>query len=264
VELRGDDGVLELRTRQLPEHQWFRSADRVVATAGGFELAGRVDRIVKLEEKRVSLDDVERLLLTSGLVVKARALVLDRARPILAVAAMPSPAGWALEEQGKRCLVDRLREHLRLAAQVEVLPRSWRFIDPWPVTTDGKTPEALLRERFDRRNPEYRVLEQRAGACVVELWVSPTVPFFAGHFVGQPILPGVVQIDWLVWLCHAVLGIEAGFAGLEGVKFRRVISPDSRLRVSLQHDAASRRTSYEIMRAEQTCASGHIRWDGGL
>ena len=260
VQFRIDEGVLELRTPQLPDDNWFRSSDRVVEREGGFELAGRVDRIVKLEEQRVSLDAVERLLLATTLVQKVSALVLDGQRRVLAIAAQPTAAGWALMERGKRHLVDALQAALRHSAEVAVLPRSWRFVEPWPVTVDGKTPEALLRERFERSSPEFRVVQQDANACIAELWVSPTSIFFSGHFPEHPVLPGVAQIQWLVWLTRSILGVQADFAGLEAAKFRRVILPASRIRVSLQHDPAVKRTNYRILQGEELSASGRIRW----
>jgi hypothetical protein len=181
---------------------------------------------------------------------------------MLAVIAMPSSAGWALMEAAKRGLVVRLLDHLRQTAEIEVLPKSWRFVDPWPATVDGKTPESLLRERFDRRNPEFRVIEQDAAGCTAAIWVSPTAPFFAGHFPQQPVLPGVVQVDWMVWLSRELLGVQAGFAGLEAAKFRRVILPGSWLTVTLRDDPASGRTTYRITHGDAVCASGRIRWSG--
>jgi len=260
VEFRAEAGLLQIRAPQLPTMDWFRSADRVVMTAGSFELAGRSDRIVKLEEKRVSLDAVERVLLAGGLLRQVRALLLDGPRPSLAVIAMPGEAGWQLESAGKPQLVAALTEQLRDSAEAEVLPRSWRFVDPWPATADGKSPESLLRARFDRRVPEYRVLEQRTDGCVVQLWVSPTSPYFTGHFPGQPVLPGVAQIDWLVWLARELLGMDGGFAGLEAAKFKRIIRPGSRLQVTLTNDAARTLTSYQINLDGGLCASGRIRW----
>lgn len=260
VEFRAADGLLQIRAPQLPTMEWFHSADRVVMRGGSFELAGRSDRIVKLEEKRVSLDAVERVLLASGLLREVRALVLDGARPALAVIAMPEEEGWELAASGKPRLVEALTAVLRRGAEVEVLPRSWRFVDPWPATADGKSPESLLRARFDRRVPEFRVLEKHAAGVVVELWVSPTAPYFAGHFPGAPVLPGVAQIDWLVWLARELLAVDGGFAGLDAAKFRRIIPPGSRLRVSLAHDAARRSTGYQINAGGELCASGRIRW----
>jgi acyl-CoA synthetase (AMP-forming)/AMP-acid ligase II/3-hydroxymyristoyl/3-hydroxydecanoyl-(acyl carrier protein) dehydratase len=260
VEFRAVEGLLQIRAPQLPGHDWFHSADRVVMSGGSFTLAGRSDRIVKLEEKRVSLDAVERVLMASGLLRQARALVLEEARPALAVIAMPDEAGWQLAGDGKPRLVAALTESLRKSAEAEVLPRSWRFVDPWPVTDDGKSPESLLRARFDRRVPEFRVLERSAASCALELWVSPTTPYFAGHFPGQPVLPGVAQIEWLVWLARELLGTDGGFAGLDAAKFKRIIRPGSTLRVELARDLARNATSYQVHQGDELCASGRIRW----
>jgi acyl-CoA synthetase (AMP-forming)/AMP-acid ligase II len=260
VEFRSEDSQLQIRSPQLPTLDWFRSADRVTMTGSAFELVGRDDRIVKLDEKRVSLDAVEHTLQSTGLVRQVRALVLQGARPVLAVIAMPTAAGWELAGSDKSQLVAALTQALRRNPQAEVLPRSWRFVDPWPITVDGKSPQSLLRARFDRRVPEFRLLQGDDRSCVAELWVSPTVPYFKGHFPEQPILPGVVQIDWLVWLARELLALESGFAGLEAAKFRRVIRPGSRLRVSLANDSARIRTSYQIAIGEDVCASGRIRW----
>jgi acyl-CoA synthetase (AMP-forming)/AMP-acid ligase II/3-hydroxymyristoyl/3-hydroxydecanoyl-(acyl carrier protein) dehydratase len=260
VEFRAAEGLLQIRARQLPGMEWFHSADRVVMSGGSFTLAGRSDRIVKLEEKRVSLDAVERVLMASGLLRQARALVLEEARPALAVIAMPDEAGWELAGAGKPRLVAALTESLRRSAEAEVLPRSWRFVDPWPVTADGKSPESLLRARFDRRVPEFRVLERSATGCVLELWVSPTTPYFTGHFPGQPVLPGVAQIEWLVWLARELLGADGGFAGLDAAKFKRIIRPGSTLRVELARDLARNATSYQVHVGDELCASGRIRW----
>jgi 3-hydroxymyristoyl/3-hydroxydecanoyl-(acyl carrier protein) dehydratase/acyl-CoA synthetase (AMP-forming)/AMP-acid ligase II len=260
VEFRAVEGLLQIRAPQLADSGWFHSADRVVMSGGSFELAGRSDRIVKLEEKRVSLDAVERVLMASGLLRQARALVLEEARPALAVIAMPDAAGWELAGEGKPKLVAALTETLRKSAEAEVLPRSWRFVDPWPVTADGKSPEALLRARFDRRVPEFRVLERSATGCVLELWVSPTAPYFAGHFPGQPVLPGVAQIEWLAWLARELLGADGGFAGLDAAKFKRIIRPGSTLRVELARDVARNATSYQVHLGDELCASGRIRW----
>ncbi len=63
-----------------------------------------------------------------------------------------------------------------------------------------------------------------------------------------------------MWLSRELLGIEAGFAGLELAKFRRIIRPGSRLRVTLADDAARAFTAYQILDGEEICASGRIRW----
>jgi len=260
VQARVDDGRLALRTRALPTDDWLLTSDRAESVGDGFELLGRADRIVKIDERRVSLDAVERLLGASDLVERVHALVDETGRAELCVLAQPTAAGWALASQGKRLLVDALRALLRESAQIEMLPRRWRFVDPWPANADGKSPQALLAERFDRRRPEFRVIASAGAEVTLEILVPPGSPFFEGHFPGLPVLPGVAQLDWMIWLAVVLFGVTEAFGGLEAVKFQRVIQPGARLVATLVHDVAARRTRYAIRSADGPCASGRICW----
>src|SRR6218665_3949115 len=115
----------------------------------GFRLLGRADRIVKIEEKRVSLDAMEQQLLKTPWVQEAKALVVDT--PIgarVGVVAVLTPAGREQVQRGQRILLDLLRTTLASGVQAVALPRRWRFVDALPVNAQGKSPEALLRALF--------------------------------------------------------------------------------------------------------------------
>ena len=57
---------------------WLACADRIALHEGGFELLGRQDRVVKLEEKRISLDEVEARLQALAEVEAAAVLPLQQ------------------------------------------------------------------------------------------------------------------------------------------------------------------------------------------
>lgn len=66
--------------------------------------------------------------------------------------------------------------------------------------------------------------------------VSYNEPFFAGHFPGEPVMPGVLQIEALAQLgAVAVLskdefkGKTAYFAGISNAKFKQKVVPGDRL-----------------------------------
>ncbi len=66
--------------------------------------------------------------------------------------------------------------------------------------------------------------------------VSFNEPFFAGHFPGEPVMPGVLQIEALAQLgAVAVLSMEenkgkiAYFAGIKEAKFKQKVVPGDRL-----------------------------------
>jgi acyl-coenzyme A synthetase/AMP-(fatty) acid ligase len=73
-----EENVIEVLSSHLYEASWFRMADQVKPAGDNrFLLQGRTDRIVKIEEKRVSLDAIERGLSKSSLVSSARAILVD-------------------------------------------------------------------------------------------------------------------------------------------------------------------------------------------
>ncbi len=55
--------------------------------------------------------------------------------------------------------------------------------------------------------------------------VSRQTPFFAGHFPGHPILPGVVALGWLLAAAERLHGAALTPLTLLNVKFQVVIEP---------------------------------------
>jgi 3-hydroxyacyl-[acyl-carrier-protein] dehydratase len=56
----------------------------------------------------------------------------------------------------------------------------------------------------------------------------------AGHFPGDPILPGVLQLEGMLQAALLLLGEDASLVGLDGVRFRRVVRPGDRLELHVQ------------------------------
>lgn len=70
---QGEDGALRIASTYLPPGHIEHSADAARIEADGrFELLGRLDRIVKLEEKRISLPMLEQALVAHDWVLEAR------------------------------------------------------------------------------------------------------------------------------------------------------------------------------------------------
>lgn len=97
-----------------------------------------------------------------------------------------------------------------------------------------------------------RVVELDVGKSARGIYhVNPAGPWFAGHFPGYPVFPGVLQVESLAQLgAVAILsqpemqGKLALFAGLDQVKFRRQVLPGETL--ELQVEIIRTRGSYGI------------------
>ena len=108
-------------------------------------------------------------------------------------------------------------------------------------------PVALLPHR-----PPFRFVdsvdELVPGELAVARWkVTGDEAFLAGHFPGNPVVPGVLQLEALAQTGAIALLSDARYAGMlplfggvEAVRFRRIVVPDDELvlRVELERLSA--------------------------
>ncbi|MBC7919164.1 MAG: acyl-CoA synthetase [Rhodoferax sp.] len=235
VQWREESGCLAVQSPNLPDDDWWVTTDRVQAgNDGSFQLLGRSDRIVKIEEKRVSLDAIERTLLATALVKEVRAVLVRTAvGERIGVVAVPSDSGRQLVDQGRKVLGDKLKHAVTGVVEPVALPRRWRFVEALPFNAQGKTPEALLAELFappdSSAMPPVQWLSRTATDARVTLRLEADLPLFAGHFDAAPILPGVAQLDWAIELAKQCFSVPPQFVRLEALKFMRPAMPGMEL-----------------------------------
>jgi 3-hydroxymyristoyl/3-hydroxydecanoyl-(acyl carrier protein) dehydratase len=58
--------------------------------------------------------------------------------------------------------------------------------------------------------------------------------YFQGHFPDQPILAGVVQLNWAVEFARKYLNIKGDITSVEVLKFQQLIKPDTKVQLSLE------------------------------
>jgi hypothetical protein len=63
--------------------------------------------------------------------------------------------------------------------------------------------------------------------------ISPGLGCFRGHFPGNPVLPGIVQIHWAVIVSLASFGYHDLPAEIKRLKFKRVVTPPRIIELTL-------------------------------
>jgi acyl-coenzyme A synthetase/AMP-(fatty) acid ligase len=142
----GSSGALSLSSPFLADNAPWLMDDAIESLSDGrFYLRGRLDRIVKVEEKRLSLPDMETRLVTHPWVSSAATAVLaGRRQSIGAVVVLTAEGSHQLDLQGKRNTAQHLRQHLAAHFEAVLLPRRWRFAEQLPMNDGGKLTHAAL------------------------------------------------------------------------------------------------------------------------
>lgn len=264
VELSQDsDGALLIASPYLPAGHVEHSADAArIAADGRFELLGRLDRIVKLEEKRISLPMLEQALAAHDWVAEARLGVVQENRASLGALLVLSESGlFALREHGRRGLTETLRKHLSQHCEALALPRRWRLLRQMPLNSQGKLAQADVEALLLAARPKApEVLEQSTsgGEWSLQLSVPPDLAYFSGHFPKAPVLPGVVQVEWALNLGRQLLKLDGAFAGMEVLKFQQLVRPGDAIQLHLRFDAERGKLYFAYRNDTATCSSGRI------
>lgn len=69
--------------------------------------------------------------------------------------------------------------------------------------------------------------------------VAEDHPAFAGHFPGEPILSGLLQVDWAIRLGRETFGLEDSFHRLDHLKFMAPIRPTEPVELRLAWNGAT-------------------------
>ncbi|MEH6579256.1 MAG: AMP-binding protein [Amphritea sp.] len=257
------DGTLCIRSPYLGTREQFNVPDKVEFDQQGcFKLLGRIDRIVKVEGKRVSLAAIEQRLLASRLVKNAKALTIERKRVETAVVIqLTDEADVLLQQQGRKSLIKSFKALLAEHFEAVVLPRRWRFVEQMPYNQQGKLPLDSLQAMFEKEPIKWpQILEEQVidSQVTLQCYIPADLIYFDGHFASNPILPGIVQVHWAEAFGRRLLPVSGRFERLEVVKFQQVIPPEYKVSIALNYDEASKKLTFKYESEKGVHSSGRL------
>ena len=271
----GPDNKLRVKSPYIDGHNFYQTEDCITwINNDSFHLLGRADRVVKLEGKRASLNEIESNICKNELVAEAAVVVLEKSyRDELGAVLVLSKLGLeVLKTKGKLALMRRLREALSLYFHAVVIPRKWRFVDAIPVNAQGKRLQSMLNAYFTRpdkkllgpiRDPIILQKDAYENKAEYTLRIPQDLAYFEGHFKNTPILPGVVQLDWAVELAKADLKLKGDVTQSSHIKFANVIRANAEVSLILDYDPGKSSLVYTYKAGATIFSSGRMIFSTG-
>lgn len=255
---------LATRSNHACDRDWIYTGDRAEAIdphdlKSQFQLKGRVDRIVKLEEKRLSLDEIEQKIQALQQVEQCVVLLTQfEQRQILACVAVLSEAGKVeYQQQPKSKFVAELKQLLTLTLEGIAIPRTWRFLSELPLNSQSKLNKPYLASLFQPLHlPVVLAQHQSADAAEFKLEFPIELAPFKGHFPDLPIYPGVGQIGFIQYFAKMIWPELLWCDGLAQIKFQDLIRPGVVLQLKLSRKL--NKVSFQLLSDTQSLASGRL------
>ncbi|PSV49310.1 AMP-binding protein [Photobacterium indicum] len=145
------EGCLRLLSPFIDPNNWYQTSDQCACLSERtFMLKGRADRIVKIEEKRISLTEVERRLCELDWIEEAAVLPLEETNRLIlaAVITLSENGKKTIDELGKGKFWLTLRQALRQSVEPVGVPRRYRTVDEIPLNSQGKRLVRDLEQLF--------------------------------------------------------------------------------------------------------------------
>lgn len=251
----GIDGISRLEVRSpfsLTPKYTMGDGVEIAPDGRSFRLLGRMDRLVKINEERVNLAEME---------AKVKALGFDDC----AITTLEGTHGTHLG-----CLIATSRPNPPSALEMRKLtlpifpkgtiPKKFRFTRELPRNAQGKVLACEVRGTLESALVEPSVSdEQRTESeYSAKLVFQADAPYFDGHFEGTPILPGVAQVGLAIRYSR-LIGSSGELKCAKKVKFTHIIQPGDEVDFTVVRKEPCE-FSYTYKLKDAVCSSGVLQF----
>ncbi len=238
----------------------FTMGDGVTFAADGrhFTLHGRMDRMVKIAEQRVSLPEMEATMCLIPEVAEAALGVVEGPHgPSLGAVVVPRKDWTDLKTLGKRACARALRAKCQQFFPRGAVPRKYRFVHALPRNAQGKVQASAIQEMLTSQMAEPFVENEARTATTyaADLTFDGDAAYFKGHFPDFAVLPGVIQLGTAHRLAEAFIGHARALRQVKKVKFSHVLRPGETVHFTLTKMSDDEFT-YDFRKGDVPCASG--------
>ena len=242
-----------------PEQQYL--ADAISWYDDEFELLGRLDRIIKLADNRISLLQIEQKLMLHDWIADCYLALHPSKNRVAAWVALNQSGIEAWCTQGRKAIIANIKDSLKQSQVNVALPRYWRFDTVLPRNSQGKLKHSDFAQALltPIRHPyvleEKQVTEHEYQA---RFRVPIDLEYFNGHFDSFHLVPGVVEMRWVLEFLRKIKWLSNSPRVIENLKFKAFLRPNDVVDICFKRDPVRQKISFQAVRVDTVIVSGRI------
>lgn len=110
--------------------------------------------------------------------------------------------------------------------------------------------------------PTFRSFTQDKNTFILSLYIGSGIEWFKGHFLGQPVLAGVVQTHWAIAISKSLFDIKSPFHQINNLKFHTVVQPNESLDLSLAFNLEQKIIKFNYHNQHHQFSEGKVSFGG--
>lgn len=228
-----------------------------------FTLLGRYDRIIKLNETRISLDFVESILKSSNLIENVRVGKIDGQNRLSAIIVLSNEGKKSFRLRGKKGIKSAIKSLLQSNTSLISTLRYFYVRSSLPYNEQGKiTLKAFSDCVNDKITPTFRLISQNISSdetktCTLQAYIDEGCFYFDGHFGDFPLVPGFVELGFALDCASKYLDTPLdSIHKIQNVKFSSFLRPCDNAKLELER--SQNRLSFTLYANDKICSSGKI------
>ncbi|MGI6680320.1 MAG: AMP-binding protein [Bdellovibrionota bacterium] len=226
-----------------------------------FILNGRIDRMVKISEKRLFLSEMEETLLKHKFVKDVHLLkTTSEKRDILNAIIVLSREGKEYLLKNKRIkLYADLKTYLSKFYESVLIPRKIRTVENLKTNAQGKIIKSKMISLLEDKVQELVMFDVSFSKDTLKakLLFEENALFFGGHFPNFPIVPGVIELHYVFKYLKDYFNIIPKKYVVQRLKFTNLIYPNDLIDFKLEK-ISENEFSFIYEKDEKACSSGKI------
>ena len=231
VKILNYDGINELTSNWSDK---YILNDEIKVTDDRLEIYGRSDRVVKIADKRFSLDMVEKYVKQSDLIYDAYGYVINNRIGVLI--SLTENGRTTFRNTGKKGIIEDIEKYTQNMFGTNI--RNYKIVSHIYRNSNGKLIKkendilisAKNHIKFKQENIEKK---QDSMYALFSALISDDIFYLPAHFYSFPLIPGFIELDHIIKLAEKFGYDYTKINKITNLKFSNFIRPYDKIIVEL-------------------------------